>query len=117
MHSSDQINGQLTKVIPQLFQADYITGHATSAAYASVRNAMTANSVAGWDSEVPLLFVHGTEDDYVIPELSGMIHEAMLDAGTNPITCNFVELEGLDHSEGVLPAGMAGLSFFKLFRK
>lgn len=117
MHSSDQINAQLTKQIPQLFRADYITGHTTSQAYASVRNAMTANSIAGWDCEVPLLFVHGTADDYVIPELSVMMHDAMLDAGTNPLTCNYVELEGLDHSEGILPAGMAGLSFFKLFRK
>ncbi|MCU0376902.1 MAG: alpha/beta fold hydrolase [Bacteroidales bacterium] len=117
IHSSDQINAQLTNLVPQLFKADYITGHATSATYLSVRNAMAANSIEGWDSEVPLLFVHGTADDYVIPELSDMMHDEMLSAGTNPLTCTYVELEDLDHSEGVLPAGMAALSFFKLFRK
>jgi pimeloyl-ACP methyl ester carboxylesterase len=42
-----------------------------------VRNALSANSIDGWDSNVPILFVHGTADDYVMPELSVRMHDAM----------------------------------------
>jgi hypothetical protein len=117
MHSSEQINDQLTQNIAQLFRAEYISGHATSPAYLSVRNALTENSIEGWDSSVPLLFLHGTADDYVIPVQSINMHNAMIDAGSSPLTCSYIPLQDLDHSEGIVPSGLAGLAFFKTFRK
>ena len=116
MHSSEQINAQLTDTIAELFNADYISGYSTSSVYQGVRNALTANSIEGWNSNVPLLFLHGTADTYVMPELSQKMHAAMIDAGCNSLTCQYVPLQDLDHSEGIIPAGLAGLTFFKTYR-
>ena len=116
MHSSDQINNQLTVTIADLFKAAYINGYSTSASYQGVRDALTANSIQGWDSSVPLLFLHGTADDYVFPVLSERMHDAMLDTGTSPLTCIYEPLQDLDHSDGIVPAGLAGLEFFKAYR-
>ena len=116
MHSSGQINDQLTVSIADLFKADYISGYSTSAAYLGVRDALAANSIQGWNSSVPLLFLHGTADDYVMPELSVRMHEAMIDAGTSPLTCLYEPMQDLNHSGGIVPAGLAGLAFFKTYR-
>jgi pimeloyl-ACP methyl ester carboxylesterase len=116
MHTSEQINDQLIRSIPALFKAAYISGYSTSAAYQGVRDALTANSIQGWHTSIPLLFTHGTADDYVFPVLSERMHDAMLDAGTNPLTCLYVPMQDLDHSDGAVPAGLAGLEFFKAYR-
>jgi pimeloyl-ACP methyl ester carboxylesterase len=115
-YDTDQINNELTISISGLFNDDYISGYAASPAYKGVRDALAANSIEGWNSSVPILFMHGTADNYVIPELSSRMHGAMLDAGTNPLTCIYVTMSGLDHSEGVIPAGLGGLEFFKTYR-
>jgi pimeloyl-ACP methyl ester carboxylesterase len=114
--STEQINDQLTISISQLFKPEYISGYASAPAFKSVRDAMTANSVEGWDSNVPLLFTHGTADTYVPPVLSQRIYDAMITAGTSVASCAYVPLEGLDHSAGIVPAGLAGLAFFKSLR-
>jgi pimeloyl-ACP methyl ester carboxylesterase len=116
MHSTEQINNQLTVNIPELFKADYISGYASSATYQGMRDALVTNSIQGWHSSVPLLFMHGTADDYVVAELSERMHDAMIDAGTNPVTCLYVTMHDLGHAEGIVPAGLAGLEFFKTFR-
>lgn len=116
MHSSDQINSQLAVSISELFKAGYITGYADDPAYMGIRNALSANSIEGWDSSVPILFVHGTADDYVMPELSVRMHDAMTAAGSSPLTCIYVPLQDLNHSEGSMPSVLAGLEFFKTYR-
>jgi pimeloyl-ACP methyl ester carboxylesterase len=116
LQSSDQINAQLSVYTAELFKAEYISGYSTSAAYQSVRNAMTANSIQGWDSNVPILFLHGTADTHVMPALSENMHDAMTSAGSSPATCLYVTMQGLDHGSGAVPAIMAGLEFFKSFR-
>lgn len=116
LHSSEQINAQLTDTIAGLFIADYISGYSTSPVYQGVRDALTANSIEGWNSSVPLLFLHGTADTYVMTALSERMHAAMIDAGCSSLTCQYVPLQDLDHSEGIIPAGLAGLTFFKTYR-
>ncbi len=116
LHSSDQINAQLNVNISELFTAGYVSGHASAPAYQGVRDALAANSVEGWNSNVPILFLHGTADTYVVPALSSRIHDDMIAAGTSPVTCLYVTLQGLDHGSGSVPAILAGLEFFKAFR-
>ncbi|MFZ2286040.1 MAG: alpha/beta fold hydrolase [Bacteroidales bacterium] len=116
LHSSDQINAQLNADINMLFRPDYISGNASAPLYQSVRSALTANSIQGWDSNIPILFIHGTADTYVIPALSERMHDAMILAGSSPLTCLYVSMNGLDHGTGAVPAVMAGLEFFKGFR-
>ena len=116
LHSFDQINAQLSTEVAVLFKAEYISGYSTSATFQGVRNAMAANSIQGWDTNVPILFTHGTADDQVMPVLSENMHNAMTAAGSSPVTCLYVSLNGLDHGSGAVPSVMAGLEFFKGFR-
>lgn len=116
LHSSEQINAELNVNINTLFKPGYITGYATAPLYQGVRGALTANSVAGWDSNVPILFLHGTADTHVIPALSQRMHDAMTLAGSSPVTCVYVPMDGLDHGTGAIPAVLAGLEFFKAYR-
>jgi pimeloyl-ACP methyl ester carboxylesterase len=116
LHTSEQINAQLNVNISELFKSEYISGYATAPMYQSIRDAMTTNSVQGWDSNVPVLFLHGTADTHVMPMLSEMMHTDMIAAGSSPVTCLYVTLNGLDHGTAAVPAVLAGLEFFKAFR-
>ncbi len=116
LHSSDQINSQLTTSISGLFTADYLSGFASDQKYASVRNALTGNSIMAWNTDVPVLFMHGTADTYVMPFLSENMHQDMINQGASPLSCIYVTLEGLDHSQASVPALLAGYEFFKAYR-
>ncbi|MFN2313637.1 MAG: alpha/beta hydrolase family protein, partial [Bacteroidales bacterium] len=116
LHTPEQINAELSVNIAELFKAEYISGYSTSATYQGVRNALTVNSIQGWDTNVPILFLHGTADTQVMPVLSENMHNAMTTAGSSPVTCLYVTLEGLGHGTGTVPAVLAGLEFFKAFR-
>ncbi len=117
MHSTGQINDELTTIIADLFTANYISGFATSPDYLSIREALAANSIEAWDTSVPLLFTHGADDVYVPPVISTNMYNAMINAGTSSANCSIISLPGLDHTEGIVPACMAGLTFFKTLKK
>lgn len=115
-HSAEYIDADLSVFISELFKADYISGYASAPAFQGVRSALENNSIDPWDTNVPLLFLHGTADTTVFPELSERMYAGMLSAGSNPLTCIYVPMQDLDHSGGIIPAGFAGLEFFKTYR-
>lgn len=115
-HSGEQINSQLTTSISGLFTAAYLSGFALDQKYSGIRNALTNNSIMAWSTDVPILFMHGTADTYVMPFLSDTMHQLMINEGANPLTCIYVTLQGLDHSQASVPALLAGYEFFKTFR-
>jgi len=116
-HTSDYINSQLTVFISDLFKADYISNFATSSSYQSIRDALDNNSIDAWDTNVPLLFIHGADDTYVPPVISEYMFNAMITAGTSDLICSHITIPETDHSEGIVPAGLAGLAFFKEIRE
>lgn len=116
LHSGEQINSQLSTSISTLFTASYISGAETDQKFSGLRNALTENSITGWDSEVPTLLLQGTADTYVMPELSQSMYNRMIWSGTSPLSCFYVTLEGLDHSSASVPALLAGYEFFKSYR-
>lgn len=115
-HSSEQINSQLTTSISGLFTAEYLSGAETDQKYLGIRNALRDNSINGWDCDVPLLLLHGTADTYVMPGISQSQYNIMIGSGTSPLTCFYVPLEGLDHSQASVPALFAGYEFFQTYR-
>jgi pimeloyl-ACP methyl ester carboxylesterase len=117
LRSTEQINDQLTEVVGDLFKPEYISGFAASPSFQSVRTAMTANSVQGWNCHIPLLLLHGTADTYVPEVLSQRMYDAMIGAGTATSSCAYVKMDGIDHGSGIVPAGLAGLAFFKSLRQ
>lgn len=116
LHDVGQINGQLTPSISGLFTPAYLSGGNTDPKYAGIRSALNANGVNGWDSETPILLLHGTADTQVMPLLSQSMYDRMIGSGTSPLSCFYVTMQGLDHSQGAIPAGFAGYNFFKTYR-
>jgi len=113
----DQINKQLTNSIPDLFTASFLSGFRSEAKYASVRTSLTRNSVAGWNTTVPLFFIHGGSDKSVDPLTTENIYKAMIQAGTSPQTCRKEIIPGLDHGDAVIPTMIKGLQFIMNLEK
>lgn len=115
--SSGQINSELTTSIPALIQAGFLSGYNSDPKYASVRDALSRNSITAWNSNVPLLLLHGGGDTQVNPLTTEDMHASMLQAGTAPSLCTKEILPGLDHGEGIIPCMMRGLFFIQALRK
>lgn len=114
--NAGQINSQLTTSIPDLVNPDFLAGFGTSPKYASVKDAMLRNSIAPWNTKVPLLMIHGDADTHVDPSATENMYNAMIQAGTSEAIIKKVMLPGLDHAQGVVPAILMGLSFFNDIR-
>ena len=115
--TSDQINKQLTTSIPDLFTDGFLSGFESEAKYASVRGSLAKNSIAGWNTAVPLLLIHGGGDRSVDPITTESIYNAMIQAGTSPQTCRKEIIPGLDHGDAVIPALIKGLQFIMSLEK
>lgn len=107
----EQINGQLTTSIPHLFTDSFLSGFGSDAKYTSVRSSLASNSIAGWNTAVPLLLIHGGGDTSVNPVTTESIYNAMIGAGTSPQTCTKEIIPGLDHGDAVIPVMIKGLQF------
>jgi hypothetical protein len=107
-----QINEQLTTSIPDLFTSEFLSGYTTDAKYASVRASLTANSITGWDTSVPLYLIHGGGDTSVDPISTESIYNSMIGAGTSTQMCTKEIIPGLDHGDAIVPAMIKGLKFF-----
>ena len=109
--TSDQINNQLTTSITDLITPDFISGFATSPRYLSVRDALSANSIAAWHSYKPVLLIHGGSDTQVNPISTTNMYNAMIQAGTSPDICTKVIVPDVDHGDGALPCMIKGILF------
>jgi pimeloyl-ACP methyl ester carboxylesterase len=109
--SLGQINNQLTTSISGLFKQEFLTGISSSPDYASVREALVKNSISPWNSEKPLLFVHGESDTHVNVSATETMYNAMIGAGTSASICEKIIFPGLDHGDGVVPCMTRGIIF------
>jgi len=109
--SISEINDQLTTVISDLFNADFLTGFESSPSYASVREALISNSVSAWITEKPVLFIHGSGDTHVSVTSTEIMYDAMIKAGTSQDICSKVIIPDLDHTNAALPSMIEGLMF------
>jgi len=109
--SLDEINNQLTTSISGLFKQEFLAGIASSPDYSSVREALVNNSISPWNSEKPLLFVHGESDTHVSVTATETMYDAMIGAGTSTSTCEKLIFPGLDHGDGVVPCMTRGIIF------
>ncbi len=107
----EQINGQLTTSIPDLFTDSFLSGFGSDAKYTSVRSSLAANSIAGWNTAVPLALIHGGGDTSVNPVTTESLYNAMIGAGTSPQICTKEIIPGLDHGDAVIPVMIKGLQF------
>lgn len=115
-YSSGQINGQLTTSIPALLTSDFLSGFASSAKYASVRDALNRNSIAGWHTNIPLLLIHGQNDTHVNVSATENMYTAMIQGGTSTDIVKKVIIPGADHGSGLAPAMIQGFVFLDAIR-
>ena len=109
--TSEQINGQLTTTIPDLFKDSFISGFGSDTKYISIRSSLASNSITGWNTDIPLLLIHGGGDRSVNPITTESIYNAMIGAGTSPQNCTKEIIPGLDHGDAVIPVMIKGLQF------
>jgi pimeloyl-ACP methyl ester carboxylesterase len=109
--SSGQINSELTTSIASLVNPGFLSGYASDEKYSSVREALIRNSVSGWKTEIPLLFVHGEADTHVDPGTSDKMYDAMIASGTGTGTCKKLIVPDVGHEEGVLPFAVEAILF------
>jgi pimeloyl-ACP methyl ester carboxylesterase len=104
--NSDYINSKLTTTVSELFTSDLKSNFATSDKYATLRTALTNNSVTAWKTTSPLLLVHGLGDTFVTPTVSNNIYLDFLVKGTATDIINYVPIPLLDHRDAVIPWGL-----------
>jgi pimeloyl-ACP methyl ester carboxylesterase len=114
--SSDQINAQLTTSLSGLITQGFLTGFATSAKYASVKEALNKNSIVPWHSNIPLLLLHGEKDTHVSPSATETMYAGMIQAGTSPEICKKVIVPGVGHGDGAAPCLIQGILFLNNLR-
>ncbi|MBN1107462.1 MAG: alpha/beta hydrolase [Bacteroidales bacterium] len=109
-HSISEINAQLTTSIADLL-TDEFRNNGSSQAFESVTLAMEWNSAMAYNSEIPLLLVHGDADTQVDVSNTESLYDLMLLQGTSSALCTKTILPGLDHGEAVVPFMIEGLKF------
>ena len=110
--SDTEIDAELTTNISDLFTADYIANYNTSEKYASIKAALEANSISAWDTKIPTLIIHGMEDNFVPKEVSTNIYQNFLALGAKIDQVLWLPLPGLGHVSGIIPSGIASVSWF-----
>lgn len=109
--TSAQINDKLSTSIPALIKADLITGFESDNKFATLREGLVRNSVGGWKTQVPLLFLHGGDDITVDPGVTEEMYTKMIQAGTPETLCKKEIVPGVDHGKGIIPCMIKGLIF------
>ncbi len=114
--TGEEINNELTTSISGLFTSDYLANYVTDEKYASVRSTLEKNSISAWKTEIPTLLIHGMQDVYVPVQISGNIYQAFQQQGVSLNTINYLPLAGVDHPGGIVPSGLASVSWFLSLR-
>jgi len=109
--SLSEINNQLTTSIPALFKQEFLNGFSGATAYYYVRQGLIRNSISPWNTQKPLLMVHGSGDTHVNVSTTETMYSAMVNAGTSTSLVKKIIFPELDHGEAVIPAMVEGLNF------
>lgn len=110
--SGEEINAELTTVVPNLFTADYLANYDTAPEFQPVISMLTENSVTAWETQIPTMITHGMEDTYVPRQVSSNMYQDFLEKGAKVGTVIWHPMEGLGHSEGIVPSGLASIKWF-----
>jgi pimeloyl-ACP methyl ester carboxylesterase len=110
--SGEEINAQLTTKTSDLFTAEYFSSSNTNAKFASVITSLNKNSISAWKTSTPTLILHGTNDDYVPPQVSSDIYQDFLSKGVASSSVTYIPIVGAGHSSGILPSGIASINWF-----
>lgn len=109
---NDEVNAELTTQIADLLTDNMRNNFTTDQAFGELRMALEASSVAGWSTNVPLRFYHGTADEHVPPQQSLLVYNEFVDAGSSTDMVQHITKEGLNHGTCLIPWGFETIDWF-----
>ena len=74
---------------------------------------MTRNSITAWQTNKPLLLIHGEKDTHVSPLSTENMYSAMIKAGTSSDLCEKVIIPGVGHEDGAFPAMIKAIKYLE----
>lgn len=110
--SGSDINAQLTTTMPDFFTPEYLAGWSLDEKFEDLKNMLQENSVAAYNTKVPTLILHGTDDDLVPPMISDNMYDDFIAAGASTDLVTLVPLQGHTHTSGIIPSGLASINWF-----
>ncbi len=110
--SGEEINDSLTTNITDLLTEDYLQNFETNTIYSSLKEALQRNSITSWNTSVATKIIHGTSDDFVPYEISQDIYNDFMSQGVSSNRVNLIPLNGMDHTNGIIPAGLISIKWF-----
>lgn len=98
--SIDEINNNLTTIIPDLIQPDILSNINTDEKFSYIINALEENSLSDWMPVTRMFMYHGTADITVPYQNSVDTYENMISLGASSDIVTLTPLEGKNHSTG-----------------
>ena len=114
---NNSINDSLSTAIADLLTPALITDFETADEYEDLRDALTDNSIYGWETEQLVNLYHGTTDDNVPPGQSLTLYNEFIAEGSHPDLVHHYPLEGLGHGAGLLPWGIQTMNWFNSLKQ
>ncbi len=106
------INSQLTETVSDLFTADYLNSWSSDNKFKPVSDMLEENSISAFNTSTPILLTHGTADNYVPPIVSDELYDDFINLGMSNNLIEYIELDGMNHSDGIIPSGLASITWF-----
>jgi len=105
------INGQLTTVVADLFTPEFLENWNKPGIYEDLYNMLEANSISGYQTQIPTMLLHGTADSFVPSFSSFNLYQEFVVAGVGDLV-QLVPLDGMDHTDAIIPAELTAIMWF-----
>jgi pimeloyl-ACP methyl ester carboxylesterase len=113
INTGSQIDVELSTNTTVLI-ASGLYSYKTDTNYAEVLDSFEKNRVYAWETDAPILLMHGANDVYIPPVLSESIFSDFQAAGATQVS--YVSIPQADHNTAAAPAIGLALNFFKQYR-
>jgi len=110
--TGQEINNELTTNIADLFTPGFIENWNKGGVYESLYAMLEENSNSGYNTSTPMLFLHGDADTYVPSSMSESLYTDFITNGVSQDKLNILLLRGQDHTDAIIPAGLASMKWF-----
>lgn len=110
------INNQLSETISELLQPEILANINTDPQYSDFVSALNENSLINWQPQAPMYMFHGTEDLTVPYQNSLDTYDLLIANGASTETVQLFDLQGANHSTGVLPYVIEALQLFEALK-
>ena len=104
-YGGSYINSKLTTHVPSLLAPGFYTSLKSEAGEKQLKDALTSNSIYGWNTKVPTRLYHGTKDEIIPYQNSETTLKSFQAAGTKNVTLT------------PIPTGTHSSSFFPMLQQ